>query len=55
MDETDKINLITAALAMGFISIDNNKLQCTYDQLCQFCSIIAATTVEQLEETINGT
>lgn len=54
MDETDKANLIAAALTLGFTVADHDELKCTHDQLFQLCSIIAATTVEQLEEVANG-
>lgn len=52
MDETDKLNLVAGALVLGFIDLGNDEFKCTKEQLCQLCSIIAASTVEQLEAII---
>lgn len=52
MDEEDKANLILGAVTLGFIELGNDEYKCTKEQLCQLCSIVAASTVEQLEEII---
>ena len=55
MDETDKKNLIAAAIQLGFTISGQDKLTCTSEQLCQFAGLIAASTVEQLEAVANET
>lgn len=52
MDEQEKANLILAATTLGFINLGNDEYKCTKEQLCQLCGIVAASTIEQLEEII---
>lgn len=52
MTEEEKNNLILGALTLGFIELENDEYKCTKEQLCQLCGIVAASTIEQLEEII---
>ncbi len=47
MTEEDKLNLITAALVLGFIELGNDEYRCNKEQLCQLASLIAASSIEQ--------
>lgn len=52
MTEEEKSNLMLGAITLGFVDLGNDEYKCTKEQLCQLCSIVAASTVEQLEEII---
>ena len=54
MNDLDKLNLIAGALELGFIDLGNDEFKCTKEQLCQLCSIVAATAIGQSEEQINA-
>lgn len=48
MDDDDKANLITAAIALGFTVSDHDEIKCTHEQLCQLAALIATSAIEQV-------
>ena len=54
MDETDKANIIAAALALGFTVSDHDELKCTHDQLYQFAGMVAASAIEQFIQGVKN-
>ena len=52
--DNDLDKIIEGAIALGFETLPNNKLKCTYEQLIMLCSIVASETAKQVKEQINA-
>lgn len=52
MTDIEKSNLILGAITLGFVELGNDVYKCTKEQLCELCSIVAASAVEQILEEI---